>query len=304
VHAAHNLRDRFPDGQVYANLEISDGGAVDPGAVLGGFLRSFGVPESRMPDHAEERAALWRTVLDDRRVLIVLDDATDADQVRPLLPAAPGCAAIVTTYRRIYNLSGVHWVTVDALSPADALEMLARLVGHGRVLGERRDAVALVELCSHQPLAIRVAADLLQARPHWTVRQARRRVEDDVNRPVGTNEGCKLIEAPLLLAQSRLEPQQATAFRLAALPSDGELTAESMAALLDMPPPQAYRLLESLVDMHLLLTAPNGTYRFHRLVQAFARRQAWEHEGGERCDAALSRLARFRARGPAATAAF
>ena len=107
----------------------------------------------------------------------------------------------------------------------------------------------------------------------------------------------------MLLAQSRLEPQQATAFRLAALPSDGELTAESMAALLDMPPPQAYRLLESLVDMHLLLTAPNGTYRFHRLVQAFARRQAWEHEGGERCDAALSRLARFRARGPAATAA-
>jgi hypothetical protein len=303
VHAAHNLRDRFPDGQVYANLEAPNGRAVDPGEVLGSFLRSFGVPESRLPGHVQDRAALWRTVLDDRRVLILLDDASDADQVRPLLPAAPGCAAIVTTYRRIYNVSGVHWVTVDALSPADALEMLARLVGHGRILGERREAVHLVELCSHQPLAIRVAADLLQARPHWTVRQARRRVEDDVNRPVGVNEGCMLIEAPLLLAQSRLEPQQVTAFRLAALPDHGDLTVESVAALLDMPGPRAYRLLESLVDMHLLLSAPDGAYRFHRLVKAFARRQAWEHEGVERCAAALSRLTRFHARCSASTTA-
>jgi DNA-binding IclR family transcriptional regulator len=107
----------------------------------------------------------------------------------------------------------------------------------------------------------------------------------------------------LLLAQSRLEPQQATAFRLAALPDHGDLTVESMAALLDMPGPRAYRLLESLVDVHLLLSAPDGTYRFHRLVKAFARRQAWEHEGVERCTAALSRLARFHARCPAATAA-
>ena len=108
----------------------------------------------------------------------------------------------------------------------------------------------------------------------------------------------------MLLAQSRLEPQQATAFRLAALPDHGDLTVELVAALLDMSRSRAYRLLESLVDMHLLLSTPSGAYRFHSLVKAFARRQAWEHEGiAQPCATALSRLARFHARCPTATAA-
>ncbi|MGW0196103.1 BTAD domain-containing putative transcriptional regulator [Nonomuraea sp. NPDC003201] len=300
VQAAHAMRDRFPDGQLYADLGTSAGRPADPAEVLGFFLRSFGVPGDRLPDRLEERAALWRTVLADRRVLILLDDAGDADQVRHLLPAAPGCAAIVTTWRHLIDLPGARWIGLDALPPADALELLARLAGHGRVLGHRQDAVELVDLCSHQPLAVRVAADLLQARPHWTVRQVRMRLEDDLYRPAGANDGCALIEAPLLLAQSRLDPQQATAFRLAALPDYGELTAESVGALLGLPRPRAHRLLESLVDAHLLLAGPGGTYRYHGLVKAFARRQAWVCEGVEQCDAALSRLLRHHSRRPAA----
>ncbi|MEU4233539.1 BTAD domain-containing putative transcriptional regulator [Nonomuraea sp. NPDC026600] len=293
IKAAHTTRDRFPDGQVYADLGASSDRPVAPAAVLGSFLRSFGVPESRLPDGLEERAALWRTVLADRRVLILLDDASDADQVRHLLPAAPGCAAIVTTWRHLIDLSGVRWVRLDALPSTDALGMLIQLAGHRRVLEEQQAAVELVDLCSHQPLAVRVAADLLQARPHQTVRQVRLQLEDDLNRPAGTDDGCALIEAPLLLAQSRLGAQQATTFRLAALPDYGELTPESVAALLDVPRLQALRLLESLVDAHLLLAGPRGTYQYHRLVKAFARRQAWAHEGVEPCDAALSRLLRF-----------
>ncbi|SDI63696.1 AfsR/SARP family transcriptional regulator [Nonomuraea jiangxiensis] len=290
VKAAHSMRDRFPDGQVYADLGASTGRSVSPATVLASFLRAFGVPEERLPVRLEERAALWRTVLADRRVLILLDDAIDADQVHHLLPAAPGCAAIVTTWRHMMDLSGVRWIRLEALPPGDALEMLARLAGRRRVLGERTTAVELVELCSHQPLGVRVAADLLQVRPHWTVRQVRLRLEDELYRPAGTNEDCALIEAPLLRAQSRLDAHQATAFRLAALPDQGELTPEAVAALLDLPRPQAHRLLESLVDAHLLLAGPRGTYRYQRLVKAFARRQAWAHEGVERCDAALHRF--------------
>ncbi|MFD1544568.1 AfsR/SARP family transcriptional regulator [Nonomuraea guangzhouensis] len=293
IRAAHAMRDRFPDGQVYADLGAAGGRPVAPAAVLGSFLRAFGVPEQRLPGGLAERAALWRTVLADRRVLILLDDASDADQVRHLLPAAPGCAAIVTTWRHLIDLSGVRWVRLDTLPQADALEMLGQLAGHRRVLAERQAAVELVGLCSHQPLAVRVAADLLQAGPHRTVRQVRLRLEDDLHRPAGTNDGCALIEAPLLLAQSRLGAQQATAFRLAALPDYGELTPESAAALLDLPRLLAHQLLESLVDAHLLLAGPRGTYQYHRLVKAFARRQAWAHEGVEECDAALSRLLRF-----------
>ncbi|WP_433514773.1 BTAD domain-containing putative transcriptional regulator [Nonomuraea sp. CA-143628] len=303
VQAAHALRDQFPDGQVYANLGASSGRPANPATVLGSLLRSFGVPEGRLPGRLEERAALWRTVLSDRRVLILLDDASKADQVRSLLPAAPGCAAIVTTWRHMIDLPGVRWIRLDALPAGDALEMLARLAGHRRVLEERQEAVELVELCSHHPLAVRVAADLLQARPHWTVRQIRLQLDDELYRPVGGNDGCALIEAPLLLAQSRLGVRQATAFRLAALPDYGELTAESAAALLDLPRPQAHRLLESLVDAHLLLAGPRGTYAYPRLVKAFARRQAWAREGGERCDAALGRLLRFHSQRPAATVA-
>ncbi|GAA2213863.1 hypothetical protein GCM10009850_093260 [Nonomuraea monospora] len=296
VKAAHATRGRFPDGQVYADLGASTGRPVSPATVLGSFLRAFGVPEERLPGCLEERSALWRTVLADRRVLVLLDDASDAHQVHHLLPAAPGCAALVTTWRHMLDLPGVRWVGLDALPPDDALELLARLAGRQRVLGERQAAVEVVELCSHQPLAVRVAADLLQARPHWTVRQVRLWLEDELHRPAGTSDDCALIEAPLLRAQRRLGARQATAFRLAALPEQDELTPETVAALLGLPVPVAHRLLESLVDAHLLLAGVGGTYRFHRLVKAFARRQAWSREGVERCDAALDRLRRFRAR--------
>jgi DNA-binding SARP family transcriptional activator len=281
VHVAQMLRDRFPDGQLYADFSAFNDGPGALAAVLVSFLRSFDVQEEQVPACLEERAALWRTVLADRRVLIVLDGVIDAEQVRHLLPANPGCAAIVTTWRHMIGLHGVHWVKLDALSPADAMEMLARLVGHRRISQERQAAAELVDLCSHQPLAIRVAANLLQIRPRWTVRQACLHLEQ------------VLIEAPLLRAQSRLDPQEATAFRLAALYDHGELTVEPGAELLGIPLSGAHRLLETLVDANLLLAGPDGTYRYHRLVKAFARRQAWEREGGERCDAALDRLRRF-----------
>jgi DNA-binding SARP family transcriptional activator len=293
VHAAQMLRDRFPDGQLYADFRAFNDRPGALAAVLVSFLRSFDVREEQVPACLEERVALWRTVLADRRVLIVLDGVIDAEQVCHLLPANPGCAAIVTTWRHMIGLHGVHWVNLDALSPADAMEMLARLVGHRRISQERQAAAELVDLCSHQPLAIRVAANLLQIRPRWTVRQACLHLEEVLYRPEGADDGRVLIEAPLLRAQSRLDPQEATAFRLAALYDHGELTVESGAELLGIPLSGAHRLLETLVDANLLLAGPDGTYRYHRLVKAFARRQAWEREGGERCDAALDRLRRF-----------
>ncbi|MEU9714063.1 BTAD domain-containing putative transcriptional regulator, partial [Streptomyces sp. NPDC047976] len=158
VHVAHAARPHFPDGQLYVDLQGAGSRPAEPTAVLGAFLRALGTPNAVIPDSPAERAALYRSTLDGRRVLVLLDNARDAAQVRPLLPGAPGCAALITSRVRMTALHEAHLVDLGVMSPEEALQLFTRIVGAERVGAERQAALDVVGACGFLPLAIRIAA--------------------------------------------------------------------------------------------------------------------------------------------------
>jgi DNA-binding SARP family transcriptional activator len=292
VHVARVVRGEFPDGQVYADLGAG-GRPADPREVIGWFLGAFGVTGAALPETLDERAALWRTLLDGRRVLVVLDGAEDAEQIRRLLPSADGCAVLVTSWRRMLRLGGVHWMTLGALQPDEALELLGRIAGRDRVLGEAEASRRFVAACSYMPLAVQIGAARLLARPWWTVAQIEQQLRDDLRRPVVMHEDCKVVDASFQRAESRMAPDLAAAFRLAAIPDCARLSVDSTAAVLDVSRNHAQGVLESLVDAHLLENVDTGLYTFNDLAKAYARRRARSVDGEAACRSALRRLVRF-----------
>lgn len=151
VHVAHEARPHFPDGQLYVDLQGAGNRAAAPETVLGSFLRALGTPDSAIPDSLDDRAALYRSTLDGRRVLILLDNARDAAQIRPLLPGTAGCAALVTSRIRMVDLAGAHLVDLDVMSPEEALQLFTRIVGAERVQAERESALDVVAACGFLP---------------------------------------------------------------------------------------------------------------------------------------------------------
>ncbi|MEU6476150.1 BTAD domain-containing putative transcriptional regulator [Streptomyces sp. NPDC047017] len=294
VHVAHQARAAFPDGQLYVDLQGAGQRAAEPETVLGSFLRALGTPDSAVPDSLEERAALYRSVLDGRRVLVLLDNARDAAQVRPLLPGTEGCAALVTSRVRMLDLAGAHLVDLDVMSPEEALQLFTRIVGEERVGSERKAALDVVAACGFLPLAIRIAASRLAARRTWTVSVLAAKLADERRRLDELQAGDLAVKATFELGYGQLEPAQARAFRLLGLADGPDISLAAAAAVLDLPVEGTEDLLESLVDTSLLESAAPGRYRFHDLVRLYARACAERDEQppGER-DAALSRLLDF-----------
>ncbi|MET9297361.1 BTAD domain-containing putative transcriptional regulator [Streptomyces sp. NPDC003077] len=294
VHIAHAARDHFPDGQLYADLQGAGHTPSDPEAVLGAFLRALGTPDASIPDGLEERAALYRSTLAGRRVLALLDNARDAAQIRPLLPGAEGCAALITSRARMIDLAGAHLVDLDVMSPEEALTLFTRIVGEERVNSEREASMDVVGACGFLPLAIRIAASRLASRRTWTVSVLARKLADERRRLDELRAGDLAVKATFELGYGQLEPHQARAFRLLGLADGPDISLAAAAAILDMPLDDAEDLVESLVDASLLESAAPGRYRFHDLVRLYARACAErdEHPPSER-DAALSRLLDF-----------
>ncbi|MFF7330938.1 BTAD domain-containing putative transcriptional regulator [Streptomyces sp. NPDC090306] len=294
VQVAHQARETFPDGQLYVDLQGAGPRPAEPGAVLGAFLRALGTPDATIPDSAAERAALYRSVLDGRRVLVLLDNARDAAQVRPLLPGADGCAALITSRVRMVGLAGAHLIDLDVMSPEEALRLFTRIVGAERVAGEREASLDVVAACGFLPLAIRIAASRLAARRTWTVSVLAAKLADERRRLDELRAGDLAVKATFELGYGQLEPAQARAFRLLGLADGPDMSLAAAAAVLDLPADDAEDLLESLVDASLLESAAPGRYRYHDLVRLYARSCAErdEHPPGER-DAALSRLLDF-----------
>jgi DNA-binding SARP family transcriptional activator/predicted negative regulator of RcsB-dependent stress response len=294
VHVAHQARAAFPDGQLYVDLQGAGARAAEPETVLGAFLRALGTADSAIPDSLEERAALYRSVLDGRRVLVLLDNARDAAQVRPLLPGTGGCAALVTSRVRMVDLAGAHLVDLDVMSPEEALTLFTRIVGEERVAAERTAALDVVGACGFLPLAIRIAASRLAARRTWTVSVLAAKLADERRRLDELQAGDLAVEATFELGYGQLEPAQARAFRLLGLADGPDISLPAAAAVLDLPVEDTEDLLESLVDTSLLESAAPGRYRFHDLVRLYARACAErdEHPPSER-GAALSRLLDF-----------
>ncbi|MFM9446074.1 AfsR/SARP family transcriptional regulator [Streptomyces acidiscabies] len=294
VHVAHQARSAFPDGQLYVDLQGTSPRPVEPQAALGAFLRALGTADPAIPDSLQERSALFRSLLDGRRVLVLLDNARDAAQVRPLLPGTAGCAALVTSRTRMVDVAGAHLVDLDVMAPHEALALFTRIVGAERVASERESALDVVAACGFLPLAIRIAASRLAARRTWTVSVLADKLADERRRLDELQAGDLAVKATFELGYGQLEPAQARAFRLLGLADGPDISLAAAAAVLDLPPDDTEDLLESLVDTSLLESAAPGRYRFHDLVRLYARACAERDElpSSER-ESALTRLLDF-----------
>ncbi|MFD4560237.1 BTAD domain-containing putative transcriptional regulator [Streptomyces sp. NPDC058469] len=294
VHVAHQARSTFPDGQLYVDLQGAGSRAAEPETVLGAFLRALGTADSAIPDSLEERSALYRSALDGRRVLVLLDNARDAAQVRPLLPGMEGCAALVTSRVRMVDLAGAHLIDLDVMSPEEALQLFTKIVGAERVAAERESALDVVAACGFLPLAIRIAASRLAARRTWTVSVLAAKLADERRRLDELQAGDLAVKATFELGYGQLEPAQKRAFRLLGLADGPDISLAAAAAVLDLPVEETEDLLESLVDTSLVESAAPGRYRYHDLVRLYARACAERDEWPpSEPAAALSRLLDF-----------
>src|SRR5574341_685052 len=204
VHVAHQLRPRFPDGQLYVDLRGLEPRALDPALVLGWFLRALGVDRDLVPEDVDQRAGLYRSLLADRRVLVVLDNAADAAQVRLLLPAGAGNAVLVTSRERLAGLAMSDAIDLEVLAPEQAMELLGRIAGADRIAAEPEAARAIAALCGGLPLALRVAGVRLAAKPHWRLGRLANRLGDPHRRLHELAVGDLAVRASLALSYQRL----------------------------------------------------------------------------------------------------
>ncbi|MFI5620486.1 AfsR/SARP family transcriptional regulator [Streptomyces sp. NPDC051567] len=292
VHVAHRLRALYPDGQLFVDLAgVTDRPAL-PHTVLGHLLQSLGVPEAGVPEDLDARAALYRTTLDGQRMLVVLDNAANAEQVRPLLPGYPGCAVIVTSRARLTAVSA-HTVDLEPFQPGESLDLLAAVVGGARVLAESAAARQLLATCGHLPLAVRVIACRLLARPGTTIAECLRRLSDERRRLDQLRTGDLDVQACFQLGYDQLAAGPARAFRLLALPDSETVSPSFAAALLEADEFDVEQVLDELLHTGLLQSTRSGRYRYHDLVRLFARGLCARTDPEERVTASLASLLRF-----------
>ncbi len=296
VHAAHQLRSHFPDGQLYANLHGASAQLVPPGDVLARFLRDLGMDPERIPAGEEERAAQFRSWVTDRKVLIVLDDAKDAAHVRPLLPGSASCAVLVTTRSRMPDLAGSRFVDLDVLEPAEATDMFAGIIGRDRAEAEPEATADVVTACAGLPLAIRIAGARLAARGGWSVRTIATRLADQRRRLDWLRTGDLAVRACFEVSFSSLPRSgsggvdPAHAFRMLGLWQGPTIGLAAAAALLGQPDEDVAEALEILVDAQLLQAPAPDRYRFHDLLRAYAAERATADEPEQARMAAVRRL--------------
>ncbi|MFI2413905.1 AfsR/SARP family transcriptional regulator [Streptomyces sp. NPDC018947] len=270
LRVAHRIKHDFPDGQLYVDLRGSGLEPVDPAVVLGSLLCALGVRAAALPAVTEDRARLFRTLLDGRRVLLLLDNARDTAQVLPLLPGSAECAVIVTSRTRLVGIPAVASVALGVFGTPEAIGLLAAIVGAERVAAEPGAAVGLVTACGHLPLAVRIVAARLAARPRWQLETMTRRLADERHRIGELRAGDLAVVAAFELGYRQLPKEQACAFRLLAPVARPSIGVEAAAAALGLDPHDAEELLELLVDAAMLEAAQPGRYRYHDLVRSYA----------------------------------
>ncbi|MEV6286091.1 BTAD domain-containing putative transcriptional regulator [Kribbella sp. NPDC051770] len=283
--AAHHLRAEYPDGQLYADLRGADTVAPQPLQVLGRFLRALGVPSRRIGTEEAEAAALFRSELADRRLLVVLDNAQDAAQVRPLLPGAGRSDVIITSRRRLPDLIATEVIDLEPLPTDDAARLIASTA---RTLDARaEDVAALAEACGRLPLALRIAGARLATRREWTVADLARRLDDSNRRLSELTLGESSVLTSFQLSYADLSPTAQRAFRLCSLHPGDDFSADSTGVLLGLPTPDAERILDDLLEANMLLQHTSNRYRFHDLLGLYAARLVTDDPES---DAARTRL--------------
>jgi len=301
--AAHRLADRFPDGQLFADLHGMDPVPRSPVDVLAQWLADLGVTLDRIPEQAEARAAHFRSLLHGRRMLIVLDNVHRAAQVQPLLPAAPGCAVLITSRDRLGTLPGCVRLELGPLPDFEALTLLENIVGEGRLRAEPTATGGILAACAGLPLALRIAGARLAIRPSWAVEDLaarladRRRVLDELSvADLAVRANLDASHAYLTATAPDLGHgvDPAVVFRIAALvPASAFGVAEVVVLLGEEAGTREADVesaLEHLVDIHLLTARGRGRYGFHDLIRAYALERLEDAEPPERRDPALLRL--------------
>jgi DNA-binding SARP family transcriptional activator len=297
VHAAHRVRGSFPDGQLYVDLLGATPQPLLPADVLARFLRDLGVDGRDIPADDAERAARYRTVLAGRRVLVVLDNARDAAQVRPLLPGTASCAVLVTTRSRMPDLASTRLVDLNVLDDDEALILFTRVVGDERAAAEPEATAELLLACAGLPLAIRICAARLATRSGWTIQTMASRLRDEHRRLDELRVGDMAVRASFQVSFASLPAGTpadgialADAFRLLGLWQGPSISSAAAAALFGTPEYLAEDALEALVDAHLLGSTSSDRYKFHDLLRVYSSERAVADLSEPDRDAAIGRL--------------
>jgi tetratricopeptide (TPR) repeat protein len=296
THWGHRARDHFPDGQLYVNLRgYGPDRPVDAGEALTGFLRAMGVPNVEIPYSVDERAARFRTLVAGRQILIVLDNARTAEQVRPLLPGSPSCVVLVTSRDTLPGLvarDGARRISLDLLPADKAISLLRKLIGK-RVDTDRAAAHALAEQCARLPLALRIAAERAIANPDTPLAELVADLADEPHRLDLLDSGDDPYTAVRVVfswSYGYLEPAAARLFRMIGLHPGRDFDVHIVAALADLDPAAARQQLAALVRAHLVEHGEGSRYQLHDLLRVYAAELVTQEEPESVAHAALSRL--------------
>lgn len=296
VHWAHQVADQFPDGQLYLNLRGFDptGSPMMPAEAVRGFLDALGVPPDRIPLSLDGQAALYRSLLAGRRMLVMLDNARDAQQVRPLLPGSPGCMVVVTSRNRLTSLvtEGAHPITVDLLTVAEAHQLLARRIGHERLATEPAAAEKIIAHCARLPLALSIVAARAATHPTFALSALAAELAHNRGRldAFDDTEVTADMRAVFSWSYQQLSLEAKRLFRLLGLHPGPHLAVAAAASLAGLSLSRARSMLTELSRAHLVDELAPGRFAFHDLLSAYAAEQADIHDPEAERSAALYRL--------------
>ncbi|WP_165436450.1 AfsR/SARP family transcriptional regulator [Amycolatopsis suaedae] len=291
---AHDHLDAFPDGQLFVDLEGFSGRPLPPAVAVRGLLHSLGVAPAAVPDEQQARIGLYRSLVSGKRMLIVLDDARDTAQVAPLLPGSPTCVVLVTSRHQLTGLAtghGAGLVDLGVLPASEALELLRRRAGAGRVDAEPEAAAELVERCGRLPLALGITAARAAAHPAFPLAALAAELADESGRldALATGEPAGSVRRVLAGSCRVLDGPAATLLGLLGVTPGPDIGVAAAGRLLDVPPGRAHVLLRDLLAVHLVDEREPGRYQLHDLV----RLHAAEHADQSIVDTAVRRLAGF-----------
>ncbi|HEV8561662.1 MAG TPA: tetratricopeptide repeat protein [Actinophytocola sp.] len=298
VHWAHRVRPHFPDGQLYVNLRGYDPGPpIGADRVLDRFLRALDVPPRSIPVDVDDKAALYRSLLANRRMLVVLDNAATVGQVRPLLPGTAACLVVVTSRSRLSGLvirDGAHRVTLDVLTAPDAVLLLRTATAAYRAEDDSAELVELARLCGRLPLALRIAAERAARRPRIPLDQLIMGLRDESGfwaaLSSGEDEDAEAVRTAFAWSYRALAEQTARVFRLLGLYPGSEFSTAAAAVLVGVDVNETRRQLDILAGLHLMEENGADRYQFHDLLRIYATDQARQEETPESLQAALRRV--------------
>ena len=293
IQVAHQLKHDFPDAQLYINLRGSESQSLEPSEVLAGFLRAWGIDDQSMPENLTERAKLYRSFLSGKRALVILDNAHDSAQVRPLLPDSAACAVLVTSRKRLASLEETAILDLSVMQRPEALELFQRLVGVERIQAELESAKTIIDLCGCYPLAIQITSGTLRNQPQKRLEECAHHLMLERQHIAQLGLSNMDIRSSIAYSFKLLDHSAARLFRLLGLLIGLDFAPAIAAALLESDPTTALASVQCLVNVELLQPASEGRYRLHDLVRLFAKEQLAQEEPAEARQAARLRAARW-----------